>query len=267
MLTAAIIGAGDLGGACAQALAARDRLARLVIVDEAGTIAAGKALDIQQMGAVEGFHTRLEGTTDPAAAVGCDVWIVADAAPAPDRLAPLAGDAPIVFAGAATVDAIEAAVGDAAMPRRRIVGSAPEAFRSAVTGIVALEARCSPGEIRLSVLGAPGRFVVPWSEASIGGYSLEQVLSQVQLTRVEARAARLWPPGAYTLGIAAARVAEAILTGSRQTFSVLTMLEGEFSAKRRVGAVPALLAPPGIVQCRVPTLNSRERVLLETALG
>ena len=41
----------------------------------------------------------------------------------------------------------------------------------------------------LTTLGTPpAGFVVPWSEASIGGYALDRMLSQVQLTRVEARA-------------------------------------------------------------------------------
>jgi hypothetical protein len=31
--------------------------------------------------------------------------------------------------------------------------------------------------------------------------------------------------------------------------------------------MPALLSTTGIVHARVPTLNTRERVLLETALG
>jgi malate dehydrogenase len=267
MLTATILGAGELGGAVAQALAARDRISRILLVDERGAVAAGKALDIQQMGAVEGFHTRLDGVTDAARALGSDVWVIADGTPTLNRPTSLFGDAPVVFAGAAHAEGIEAAVRDAGLPRRRVIGSSPEAFRSAVTGIVALEAKCSPAEIRLTVLGAPGRFVVPWSEASIGGYALEHVLTQVQLTRIEARAARLWPPGAYTLGMAAARVAEAILAGSRETFSVLTLLDGEFNARNRVGTLPVLLGSPGIVHTRLPTLNGRERVLLETALG
>ena len=56
--TVAIIGAGELGGAVAQALAARESATRLVIVDEAATAAAGKALDIQQMCAITGSQTR-----------------------------------------------------------------------------------------------------------------------------------------------------------------------------------------------------------------
>jgi malate/lactate dehydrogenase len=109
--------------------------------------------------------------------------------------------------------------------------------------------------------------VVPWSDASIGGYALERVLTQVQLTRIEARMARLWPPGPFALGAAAARVVEGIIGSSRRAFCVLTVLGGEFGVRGRVGTLPAVLSPSGIVQTRVPTLNTRERVRLEIALG
>jgi malate/lactate dehydrogenase len=122
--------------------------------------------------------------------------------------------------------------------------------------------------VQLTVLGAPpAGLVVPWSEASIGGYALERVLSQVQLTRLDARVARLWPPGPYALGLAAARVVEALVTSSRRTHTVLAVLGGEFGVRGRVGALPALLSTTGIVHTRVPTLNTRERVQLDTALG
>jgi malate/lactate dehydrogenase len=137
-----------------------------------------------------------------------------------------------------------------------------------VRAMVAIEARCSPSEVDLTVLGTPpSGFVVPWSEASIGGYGLERVLSQVELARIEARAARLWPPGPFALGLAAARVTEALVHNSRRAFSVLMVLGGEFGVRGRVGAMPVNLSPMGIANTRVPTLNTRERVRLETALG
>jgi hypothetical protein len=64
-----------------------------------------------------------------------------------------------------------------------------------------MEAQCGPEEVSVTVLGTrPAGFVVLWSEASIGGYALERVLTQVQLARLEARCARLWPPGPFALG-------------------------------------------------------------------
>jgi malate dehydrogenase len=279
--TVCILGAGELGGAAAHALARGERVSRVLLVDEAGAVAVGKALDIQQSGAVEAFHTRVEGTNDPARVIGCSACIVADRFGRTSkewdgeeglallkRLAVSVGDAPVVFAGVSQSPLLLAAAREARIPRERLIGSAPEALASAMTAIVAMEARCSPTEVRLTVLGAPGsRFVVPWSEASIGGYALERVLSNVQLTRLEARARSLWPPGPFALGQAAASVTGGLLRSSRRAFSVLTVLAGEFGVRGRVGALPSLLAPHGIVHVRVPALNTRERVQLETALG
>lgn len=279
MSKVAIIGAGDLGGAAAQALASRDRVRRLVIVDAAANVAAGKALDIQQSGPIDGFHARLTATADLDAAIGADACIVADRAGTPaaewqgddalamlGRLLPYLAAAPIVFAGAGQAKLMQHVAQEIGTPRERLIGSAPEAFASAVRAIVAVEALCSPAEVALAVLGAPPDFVVPWSEASIGGYALERVLSQVQIARLDSRAARLWPPGPLTLGAAAARMAEAIVTSSRRTFSALAPLGGEFGVRNRIGALPVRLARAGIAGVRVPSLNTRERVRLETSL-
>ena len=281
MATVAIIGAGDIGGACAQALAARDCVAHILVIDAAGQAASGKALDIRQSGAIGGFHTRLDGTDDRSRATGCAVCVIADrfAPGSPEwqgedglamirQLAPACADAPLVFAGVTQRDLIAAAAREGRVARHRLIGSAPEALASAIAAIVAMEAGCSPKEVSLAVLGAPpGSFVIPWSGASIGGYAIERALAQVQLTRIEARVARLWPPGPYALGEAAARVTEATLESSRRSHNILSFLDGEFGVRDRVGTVPVLLASSGIVHTRIPSLSTRERVQLDTALG
>ena len=281
MATVCIIGAGELGGAIAHALARRERVRRVVLVDAAVNVAAGKALDIQQAGAVEGFHTQLSGTDDVTRVIGCSVCVLADRSGPPPaewqgedglsmltRLAAYLGRAPVVCAGTKQAPLLLAAARESGLRREALIGSAPAALASALTAIVAMEARCSPSEVQLTVLGAPpDGFVVPWSEASIGGRALDRVLTQVELARLEARLPRLWPPGPYALGLAAARVAEGLLTSSRRAFPVLSVLGGEFGVRGRVGVLPALLSPAGIAHVRVPELNTRERVALETALG
>jgi malate dehydrogenase len=281
MATACIIGAGEIGGAVAHALARTHTAARIVLIDDAATIAAGKALDIQQSGAIEGFHVRLSGSDDLSRAGGAAVCVIADRAGRPatewqgedglarlGRSAPHLGNAPIVFAGTQQTDLLLAVAREMRVARPRLIGSAPEAYASAVTALVAMEAGCSPADVKLAVLGVPPKaFVVPWGEASIGGYALERVLTQVQITRLEARAARLWPPGPHALGAAAARVAAAVMTSARRAYSVLAVLGGEFGVRGRVGALPAHLSTDGIIHTRVPTLNTRERVRVEVALG
>ena len=78
MSTVAILGAGPLGGAVAHAIAERGLASRVLLIDPTGQIAAGKALDIQQAGAITGAATHLDGTTDMDRAIGCDVCVVAD---------------------------------------------------------------------------------------------------------------------------------------------------------------------------------------------
>jgi malate/lactate dehydrogenase len=279
MSTVAVIGAGDLGGAVAQALAARERVRRVVLVDAAANVAAGKALDLQQSGAVgAGSHALLTATDDLSRATGAAVCVIADRIGGSEwqgedglamlrRLVPYLSGSPVVFAGAHQVDLMLRAAHEAGVAGRCLIGSAPETFASALRAVVAVEAQCSPNEVMLAVLGVPGDFVVPWGEASIGGYALERVLSQVQMSRIKGRAGRLWPPGPYTLGAAAAGAAEAIVTSGRQRLSMLTLLGGEFGIRNRIGALPVLLSKYGVAEVHVPALSTRERVLVETSLG
>jgi len=279
MSTVAVFGAGDIGAACAQALASRDRARRILLIDAAANAAAGKALDIQQAGAIAGFHTELEATADETRAIGCALIVVADrmATGSPEWLGEEAlalvrrvtdwSDAPVVFAGALQAGLMRAASQELRIAARRLIGSASDAFASAVSAIVAMEARCSPADVSVAMLGTPpDGFVIPWSEASIGGYALERTLSQVQLRRLEARAARLWPPGPYALGAAAARIVEGMLDAARRSYNILTILDGEFGVRERVAAVPARLDPHGVALIRTPLLNRREQVQLDTAL-
>jgi malate dehydrogenase len=281
MKTVAIVGAGEIGGAIAQALAAHDQIGRVLLVDAAGDAAAVKAHDIRQSGAVDGFHTSLQGTADESRVTGCSVCVIADRLGSKsdewrgdDGLAMLArivrylGRTPIVFAGVTQAELIAKAARELSLPRGRLIGSSPEELASSIRAIVELEARCSPREVALAVLGKPpAGFVVPWSEVSIGGYALQRVVSQAQLARLEARAGHLWPPGPNTLGGAAAAVTEAILSASRRSFSVLTWLDGEFGVRHVVGASSAQLSADGVADIRVPELGPKEQVRLQTALN
>ena len=74
----AIVGCGPLGGALAHTLAGRDRVAEVRLIDPAGTMAQGKALDIQQSGPVEQFCTRLTHADAWAAVAGAEVIVFAD---------------------------------------------------------------------------------------------------------------------------------------------------------------------------------------------
>jgi L-lactate dehydrogenase len=213
--------------------------------------------------------------------VGCVACVIADRAGQPSsewqgddglgllgRLLPYVERTPLVFAGAAQAGLMMAASRERHVDRARLIGTSTQAYASAMRSMVAIEAGSSAQAVSLAVLGTPPTgLVVPWSEASIDGLTLERVLSQVQLTRLDARAPSLWPPGPYALGMAAAQAVEAIVCSSRRAMSLLTVLDGEYGVRSRVGALPVRLHSEGIAHRYVPTLSTRERVQLETALA
>ena len=280
MSTAVILGAGDIGGALARQLAAIDLVHRIVIVDDLANVAAGKALDVAQSAPVDGYHTAMSGTADVAAVVGAAVVIVADVAAHPvaewqdeaglaliKRVAGLNQLAPIVCAGAAQASLIERGVNEAGISRLRLFGSASEALRSAVMAIVALEANAAPSDISLSVLGrAPQQIIVPWDETAIAGKRATEVLSAAQLARLDARIARLWPPGPYALGSAAARVIRTALTRAPRVHSAIVAVNRDEGSPGRSAMMPVTLAPAGIATLVPPALSARDRVRFETTM-
>ena len=148
----AIVGAGAIGGALAQRLAARGRVREVRLIDDQGGVAQGKALDIQQSGAVDGFTTRLSAASAIGAAAGAAAVVIADASAGDTehtgeaglalvkRLAALESRAPLIFAGNTQRSLIVRAATELHVPRQRLIGSAPAALESAVRALAALDA-------------------------------------------------------------------------------------------------------------------------------
>ena len=276
----AILGAGTLGGALAHKLAGRDRVRAVRLIDPASGVAAGKALDIQQAGPVERFDTRVTAAREIDAVIGAAAVVVTGPADTPeedwqgeaalallDRVAHLTRRTPIVCAGASQGPLVANGVQQLGIERTRILGSAPGAFVSGLRALVALEARVSPGEVAINLLGVPpAHAVVPWSSATIGGYPLEDTLSPPQLARLRDRAERLWPPGPFVLASAAARVVEALVVGGagRRFTCFVGEDSGEGPGGRSLGVT---LGHNGIEEIRPATLSRFEQVRLENALG
>ena len=71
----ALVGAGMIGGTLAH-LAAMKEMGDVVVFDVVEGMPAGKALDLSQAGPVEGYDSKLRGTSDYADIAGADVVIV-----------------------------------------------------------------------------------------------------------------------------------------------------------------------------------------------
>jgi malate dehydrogenase len=278
MRASAIIGAGELGGALAHVLARRDLVPVIRLIDETGHAAEGKALDIMQAAPIEGFATKVSGSADLTRAAGAALVILADRSNGGEwegeegllllkRLSQLDAGKVVLCAGASQRELIERGVRELRFPRERLFGSAPEALAAAVRAIVALETNGSASDVALAVLGVPpSHVVVPWEEATIGGFSATRVLDEAARRRLAARVAPLWPPGPYALAWAGAKAAEAVLGRSRRTISGFIAPDDSNGRRARTAALPLRLGETGVLSDELPSLSVHDRVALDNAM-
>jgi len=278
MQEVAIVGAGELGGALAHVLARRDAARTIRLIDDTGRVAEGKALDIAQAAPVEGFATQLSGSTDWATGVGARVIVVADRFGRGEwsgdeglqlvgQLARSAPTAVIVCAGASQRELVDRGVRELRISRTRLLGTAPEALAGGARALVALAANGSPRDVSLSVLGIPpAHTVIPWEDATLGGFALTRLVDEPSRRRIVARVAALWPPGPYALATAAALAIEAIAGRTRRLVSCFVAPDTSAGLRSRAAAMPARLGPAGIVDVVTPSLSVVERIALENAV-
>src|SRR5882672_7973060 len=230
-----IVGAGELGGTIAHALARRDAVGAITLVDETGRVAAGKALDIAQAAPVEGFATELTGTTDLSNAAGAAVVVIAD-----------------------RVTGGEWQGEDALMLLKRLTQTASRAV------IV-----CAGASARELVdLGVPpDHIVIPWEDATVGGFGLTRLVDEPARRRLRAKVPALWPPGPHALAAAAVKAIESMAGRQRQMVSCFVAPDTSAGVSSRTAALPVRLEPAGIVAVVIPELSVVERVALDNAMA
>jgi malate dehydrogenase len=278
MQQVAIIGAGELGGATAHALARSNLIRTITLIDETRRVAAGKALDIAQAAPVEGFATQLSGATDVSMAAGASIVILADRIAGGEwqgedglvllkRLMQTAPGAVILCAGPSQRALIERGAGELKIARTRLFGSAPEALAAAARALVALAVNGSPRDVSLSVLGVPpAHTVIPWADATVAGFALTRQIDEPSRRRLSARVSALWPPGPYALAAAVTTVVEAMAGRSRRVASCFVAADTGSGTRRSAGAMPVRLGPAGIVEVMAPSLSVVEQVALDNAM-
>jgi malate dehydrogenase len=278
MQTLAIVGAGDLGGAIAHAVARREVVRTIVLVDDRGRVAQGKALDIEQAGPVEGFATRLDGSAEMATGGGARIVAIADRVGAGEwsgeeglgalrRASQMSPRAVFIVAGASQRELIDRGVAELHLPRERLIGTAPEAIRAAARAFVALALNVSPRDVALTVLGIPpAHLVIPWEEATAGGFAITRLLDEPGRRRLAARVQAAWPPGPYALAAAACKVIERLSGRSRQLASCFVAPDVSEGRRTRTSAMPVRLGPAGVEEIVRPALSTAEQVAFDNAV-
>jgi malate dehydrogenase len=280
MSLVAIIGAGEIGGAVARALASRSRITAIRLIDSNEPVAAGKALDLMQSGPLSRSDTRIDGASDLAGAAGASAIVLADPVGAPEwggeaglgtlrrlKAGGYLDRAILICAGATQHALMQQGFDELGLSRRRVVGSAPESLAATARALVAIEARAASYQVALMVLGRPpDKIVIPWSSASIAGHSATSMLGPPQVNQVERRLRGLWPPGPNALGTAAALFCEGVVIGSRRIFSAFVSLDRDNGTRAPVCAWPISIGASGLERATTPALSVRDQVTVDEVL-
>jgi malate dehydrogenase len=274
----AILGAGELGGAIAHALAGRGRVRAITFVDDAAGIASGKALDIQQAAPIDRVDVHVSAATDPLAAAGASVIVLADAAESGEwrddralalvnRLMRAGTTAAFVFAGPNQMTLMRAASRELGLAGDRIVGTAASAVVGTVRALVGLETDGAGTGVSVTVVGRPPAFVVGWSSATTAGSLVTDRVPAHRLLAVGQALKRFWPPGPRAIASPTTRIVEALVGGSRDLHQAMTILDGEFGCRGGVGMMPLSIGPGRVLARVMPSLSPQERTEIENSLG
>jgi len=177
------------------------------------------------------------------------------------------GASVVLCAGAAQRELIDRGVRELRFAPSRLFGSAPEALTGAIRAIVALEMNGAARDVALTVLGVPpNHVVVPWEEATIGGFAATGVLDEPTRRRIAARISPLWPPGPHALATAAAEAVACLAGRSRRVLSCFVAPDAENRQRMRTAALPVRLDSGGALRVALPALSVHARVALDNAI-
>jgi malate dehydrogenase len=266
----AVIGAGDLGGAIAHAIASRGLVRAVTIIDDASSVAAGKALDIRQSGPIDRADVRVDGASDVLAAVGASVIVLADAVGAGEwrddrglalvnRLMRAGTSAPFVFAGAGQIPLMRLAARELSVPADRLIGTAASAVVGTVRALVGVEIDGAGKDVAVIVTGQPPKSVVAWSSATVGGMLVVDRVPAHRLHAISQSLSRFWPPSPRAVAAPTACIVEALISGSRASHQAVAMLDGEFGVRGSMALLPLSLGRGRILARLMPSLSPQER--------
>ncbi len=287
-----IIGAGMVGGTCAQRIAERG-YADVVLVDVVGGLAQGKALDIQESAPVLGFSSRVTGSDGYQATAASDNVIVAAGMPRKpgmsredlvfknreiieDVSAKIAQHSPhcIVIMVANPLDAmVQLALHVTGFARSRVFGQSGILDTSRCRAFVAQELNVSVKDVSAYVLGGHGATMLPLPRlGTVGGVPITEFLSQERIESIIQRTVKggaeivnLLKAGSafYAPSAAVLEMVDAIMRDEKRILPCAAYLEGEYGIKGVVVGVPVKLGQDGIEQIIELKLSPEEDMALK----
>jgi malate dehydrogenase len=287
-----LIGAGNIGGELAR-LCANKELGDVFLFDIPAkeNFAKGKALDLEQNGAIIGYDASIRGTSNWADLEGADVLIVTAGIPrkpGQSRDDLVATNLPIIrdvannakkYCPNAFVIVISNPLDAMVYEYKRVTGC----DKSKIAGMagvldsarfqlfLAREANVSVKDVRAMVLGGHGDDMVPvLSMTTINGVPATTLIAKDKLQAIVERTRKgggeivnlMGTSAYYAPATAAVAMAEAYLLDQKRLLPCAAYLDGEYGYKDLFMGVPVIVGGNGIEKIVEIPLTDEEKAML-----
>src|SRR3954453_6464391 len=196
-----VVGAGNVGATCAQVLATRD-YADIVLADIKQGLPQGKALDIDQMGAVLGYECSVVGSNGYEETAGSEGVVITAGLPrspgmsrddlvttnekivkdVTENVVRQSPDAILIVVSNPLDAMCHVAKNVSKWPKERVFGMAGILDTARFSTFISWETGASVKDVTAMVLGGHGDQMVPVvSATTVGGVPLEQLVSRPQI--------------------------------------------------------------------------------------
>ncbi len=269
-----VVGAGAVGATVAQEVARRDH-SHVVLVDIIENLPQGKALDINQAGAVFGYEPAVVGTNGYEETSDSDVIVITSGKP---RSPGMSRDDLVTTNQSIVASVTEAAIAQSpdaiiivvtnpldamchvakdvsGFPKERVFGQAGVLDTARFVTFIAWETGSSSKDVSTMVLGGHGdQMVAVTSTTTVGGKPLAELLSKERLDAIVERTAvgggevveLLGTSAWYAPGAAVAQMVDAVLLDQKRILPTTAYLEGEYGVGGLYMGVPAKLGAGGV---------------------
>ena len=285
-----VVGAGAVGASCAEYIAIKNFASEVVLVDIKEGFAEGKAMDLMQTASLNGFDTKITGTTgDYSKTAGSDVCVITSGIarkPGMSRDELLGINAGIVKSVAASLvenspntiiivvsnpmDTMTYLVHKATnLPKNRIIGmgGALDSARFKYRLAEALEAPISDVD-GMVIGGHSDKGMVPLTRlATRNSVPVSEFLSEDRLEQVKqdtkvggaTLTGLLGTSAWYAPGAAVSGMVQAIACDTKKIFPCSALLDGEYGLSDLCIGVPVVLGSNGIEKIVAINLSDAEK--------
>jgi malate dehydrogenase len=292
-----IVGAGNVGSIVAYSLAMQGLAHEIVLVDRDTDRAKGKALDMSHAASAVRSHSIVRAAESYEDVRGSKVVVITAGFPRKpgmtredllfknaeimrdvvSQIKDVAPDA-ILIVVSNPLDAMTyTALKVSGFPKNQVIGMAGILDSARMAYFIYEKLGYGAGQIRASVIGGHGDFMVPLPKYStVAGVPLSDLLSQKEIDEVVERTKKagaeivgyLKTGSAYFApGKSTAIMVEAILRDSKQIFPCAAYLDGEYGYKDVVNGVPVMIGKDGAEKVIEVTLDPCEKELFRKSVG